>query len=217
MLKTVIIPFVRNTVINRQFKYTYHNAWLYIALVNVLVYIAFQVFPDLVYYMSLVPLYVRFRHFYWQFFTYMFSHASFWHLFSNMLALFVFGNVIEKIIGTREFVLFYFLTGTLSGVASYLTYWYTGMYYTVILGASGAIYALLFLFSVLFPTAVVLLFGIIPMRAPLLVLLYFLIEFISMFRTDGTAHLVHLYGLLFAILYSTIRMRMNPLRRWGLL
>ncbi len=217
MLKTVIIPFVRNTVINRQFKYTYHNAWLYIALVNVLVYIAFQVFPDLIYYMSLVPLYVRFRHFYWQFFTYMFSHASFWHLFSNMLALFVFGNVIEKIIGTREFVLFYFLTGTLSGVASYLTYWYTGMYYTVILGASGAIYALLFLFSVLFPTAVVLLFGIIPMRAPLLVLLYFLIEFISMFRTDGTAHLVHLYGLLFAILYSTIRMRMNPLRRWGLL
>lgn len=217
MLKTVIIPFVRNTVINRQFKYTYHNAWLYIALVNVLVYIAFQVFPDLVYYISLVPLYVHFRHFYWQFFTYMFSHASFWHLFSNMLALFVFGNVIEKIIGTREFVLFYFLTGTLSGVASYLTYWYTGMYYTVILGASGAIYALLFLFSVLFPTAVVLLFGIIPMRAPLLVLLYFLIEFISMFRTDGTAHLVHLYGLLFAILYSTIRMRMNPLRRWGLL
>lgn len=217
MLKTVIIPFVRNTVINRQFKYTYHNAWLYIALVNVLVYIAFQVFPNLVYYISLVPLYVRFRHFYWQFFTYMFSHASFWHLFSNMLALFVFGNVIEKIIGTREFVLFYFLTGTLSGVASYLTYWYTGMYYTVILGASGAIYALLFLFSVLFPTAVVLLFGIIPMRAPLLVLLYFLIEFISMFRTDGTAHLVHLYGLLFAILYSTIRMRMNPLRRWGLL
>lgn len=217
MLKTVIIPFVRNTVINRQFKYTYHNAWLYIALVNVLVYIAFQVFPNLVYYMSLVPLYVRFRHFYWQFFTYMFSHASFWHLFSNMLALFVFGNVIEKGIGTREFVLFYFLTGTLSGVASYLTYWYTGMYYTVILGASGAIYALLFLFSVLFPTAVVLLFGIIPMRAPLLVLLYFLIEFISMFRTDGTAHLVHLYGLLFAILYSTIRMRMNPLRRWGLI
>lgn len=208
---------MRNTVINRQFKYTYSNAWLYIALVNVLVYIAFQLFPDLVYYLSLVPVYVHFRHYYWQFFTYMFSHASFWHLFSNMLALFVFGNVIEKGIGSREFVLFYLLTGTLSGIASYLTYWYCGMYYTVILGASGAVYALLFLFSVLFPTALVLLFGIIPIRAPLLVLLYFFIEFIGMFRTDGTAHLVHLYGLFFAVLYSTVRMRMNPLRRWGLL
>lgn len=186
-------------------------------MVNVIVFIAFQIFPDLIYYLSLVPVYIRFRHFYWQFFTYMFSHASFWHLFSNMLALFVFGSVIEKYIGSREFVLFYFLTGTLSGAASYFTYWYSGMYYTVILGASGAVYALLFLFSVLFPTALVLLFGIIPIRAPILVLGYFIIEFIGMFRTDGTAHLVHLYGLLFALLYTTVRMRMNPLKKWGIL
>lgn len=216
-MKIVIIAEMRNTIINRQFKYSYKSAWLYIVLVNILVYLAFQVFPDLVYDISLVPLYVRFRHFYWQFFSYMFSHAEFWHLLSNMLALFVFGSVIERAVGTGEFLLFYLLTGTLSGVAAYFTYWYSGMYYTVLLGASGAVYALLYLFSVLFPSSMVLLFGVIPIPSPILVLLYFLIELFSAFRSDGTAHLVHLFGLLFGVIYSIVRMRMNPLKRWGIL
>lgn len=217
MIKVVIIPFVRNTIINRQFKYSFVNGWLYLVVINLALFLAEQIFPDLIYTVSLVPVYVHYRHYYFQFFTYMFSHASFWHLFSNMFALFIFGPVIERKIGSREFILFYLLCGTLSGIAAYLTYWYCGMYYTVLLGASGAVYALLFLFSVLFPSAVILLFGIIPVRAPLLILIYFLIEIFGIFSSDGTAHMVHLYGLFFAVLYSIIRMRMNPLRKWGLI
>lgn len=192
------------------------NAWLYIIIINVVVYLAQQLFPTLIYYTSLVPVYIRYKHYYWQFFTYMFTHASFWHLFSNMFAVFIFAPAIERMIGSKEFILFYILVGTLSGIASYFTYWYSGMYYTIMLGASGAVYGLLFLFSVVFPNALVLVLGIIPMRAPILVGLYFLIEFFSMFSSDGTAHLVHLYGLFFALLYSIIRMRMNPLKKWGL-
>lgn len=134
-----------------------------------------------------------------------------------MFALFIFGPAIERMIGTKEFVLFYVIIGTLSGIASYFTYWYSGMIYTIVLGASGVVYGLLFLFSVIFPDAAVLLFGILPIRAPILVGIYFLIEFFSMFSSDGTAHFVHLYGLLFALLYSMIRMRMNPLKKWGLI
>ena len=193
------------------------NAWLYIILINVVIFLAERIFPELIYTVSLVPVYVHYRHFYFQVLSYMFSHVSFWHLFSNMFALFIFGPLIERKIGSGEFILFYLICGVLSALASYFTYWYCGMYYTVLLGASGAIYALLFLFSVLFPSAVVLLFGLIPVRAPLLILIYFLIEFFSMFSSDGIAHMVHLYGILFATLYSVIRMRMNPLKRWGLL
>ena len=134
-----------------------------------------------------------------------------------MFVLFVFAPVIEHRIGTGEFLLFYLLVGVLSGVLSYFTYWCSGMYYTVLLGASGAIYGLMFLFTMLFPEAVLLVFGLIPIRAPLLILIYFLIDFFGMFSTDGVAHLVHLYGLLVALLYSVIRMRMNPLKKWGLL
>lgn len=208
---------MKNSIINRQFKYRNINSWLFIAAVNIGVYLAVQIYSNFVYYTSLVPLYVYFRHYYWQFFTYMFTHASFWHLLSNMFVLFVFAPVIEHRIGTGEFLLFYLLVGVLSGVLSYFTYWYSGMYYTVLLGASGAIYGLMFLFTMLFPEAVLLVFGLIPIRAPLLILIYFLIDFFGMFSTDGVAHLVHLYGLLVALLYSVIRMRMNPLKKWGLL
>lgn len=208
---------MRNSIINRQFRYVNANTWVILIAVNIIVYIAGMVFEDLVYYISLVPAFVRYRHWYWQFFTYMFSHASLWHLFSNMFALFMFGPVIEREIGSREFLLFYLLTGTLSGAAAYLTYRASGNYLTVILGASGAVYALLYLFAVLFPREYIMLFAIIPISAPVFVIVYFLIEFFSQFSSDGTAHLVHLYGFLFALIYGVVRMRLNPLKRWGLI
>ena len=119
--------------------------------------------------------------------------------------------------GSREFLLYYLLTGTLAGAASYFMYLFSGSLFTVVLGASGALYAVMLLFAVLFPTAVVYVFGIIPMRAPLLVILYFFIDFLGQFRADGTAHLVHLSGLFFGFLYIMIRMKINPLRQWGLI
>ncbi len=208
---------MRNSIINRQFRYVNANTWVILIAVNIILFIAGTVFEDLVYYISLVPAFVRYRHWYWQIFTYMFSHASFWHLFSNMFALLMFGPVIERKIGSREFLLFYLLTGTLSGLAAYLTYSVSGNYGVVILGASGSVYALLYLFALLFPRQRLLVFAVIPVSAPVLVTLYFLIEFFMQFASDGTAHLVHLYGLLFAFLYGLIRMRLNPLRRWGLI
>ncbi len=208
---------MKNSIINRQFRYTFRNATAVILAVNILVYIVLQVFPDIVYYLSLVPVYVRFRHWYWQFLTYAFTHAEFWHLLSNMLALFIFGTAVERAVGTKEFLLFHLVVSVFSGAAAYLTYALSGSYYVVLLGASGAVYALMFLFSVLFPSAELLVFGIIPVRAPVLVVVYFLIEFFSQFSYDGTAHLVHLYGLLAALLYMLIRMRMNPLKRWGII
>lgn len=206
-----------NSIINRRFKYTDVNATAILIIINVAVFILQNLFSNLPYILSLVPIYVKFKHWYWQFFTYMFSHVEFWHLFSNMLGLYIFGRIVEKSIGSREFLLYYLLTGTLAGFASYFFYLYKGSIFTVVLGASGALYAVMLMFSVLFPSAVVFVFGIIPMRAPVLVLLYFFIDFFGQFRTDGTAHLVHLTGLLFGLIYIVVRMKINPLKRWGLM
>ena len=123
---------------------------------------------------------------------------------------------MERKIGTREFVLFYFLVGTLSGIASYIAFYLSGRN-VMLLGASGAIYGVMLLFSVFFPSAGVLLFGFIPMRASTLVLLYFCIEFFgSVFASGSIGHSTHLFGLLFAFLYVMIRMRIKPWRAWGL-
>ena len=208
---------MRNTIINRRFKYNFVNVSAILIIVNVACFILENIFQALPYYLSMVPIYIHFRHWYWQFFTYMFSHVSFWHLFSNMLGLFIFGVIVERNVGSKEFLLYYLLTGTAAGVASYFSYLYSGSVFTVVLGASGALYAVMLLFAVLFPSAVVYVFGIIPIRAPVLVLVYFLIDFFGQFRADGTAHLVHLYGLLFGLIYILVRMRINPLRSWGLM
>ena len=209
---------MRNSIINRQFRYTFSNAASGLVIANIVVFgLAYFLFPQLRYILSMsLPMIIG-RHWYWQFVTYMFMHGGIWHLMFNMLALYMFGSPLERKIGTREFLLFYFLVGTLSGVASFTVYYLTGQWFTILLGASGAIYGVLLLFSVFFPSSVVLLFGILPMRAPTLVLLYFCIEFFgSVFSSGGVGHATHLFGLVFALLYVMIRMRINPLRAWGL-
>lgn len=47
----------------------------------------------------------------WQPLTYMFMHGGFGHLFFNMYSLFIFGSVLERVWGTKKFLLFYFVTG----------------------------------------------------------------------------------------------------------
>ena len=206
---------MRNTILNRKFPYSYWNVTsIFIAINFIMFCLTGFLFPSLKYIFSLVPSYILYRHYYWQFLTYMFTHATVSHFIFNMLSLYIFGTAVERRIGSREFLLYYLLTGVLSGVASYAMF-YMANTNTVLLGASGAIYALLMLFSVLYPRSVIYVFGLIPVQAPLLIILYFIIELISgLSAHDGVAHMTHLSGLVFGLLYIIIRMRMNPLREW---
>lgn len=207
---------VRNSIINRQFRYCYHYSAIILIFINVAVYLLTEFYPGLVYYLSMVPSFVLYKHFYWQFFTYMFVHANFAHLFGNMLSLLLFSILLERAIGTKEFLLYYILCGTLAGVASFFSYLVAGTN-VVLLGASGAVYAIMLLFAVIYPNSRIFLFGILPIRAPVLTLFYFFIEFFSQFASDGVAHATHLYGMLFGYLYIRIRMRIKPLKVWNII
>ena len=206
---------MRNTILNRKFPYSYWNVTsIFIAINFIMFCLTGFLFPSLKYIFSLVPSYILYRHYYWQFLTYMFTHATVSHFIFNMLSLYIFGTAVERRVGSREFLLYFLLTGVLSGVASYVMF-YMANTNTVLLGASGAIYALLMLFSVLYPRSVIYVFGLIPVQAPLLIILYFIIELISgLTAHDGVAHMTHLSGLIFGLLYIVVRMRMNPLKEW---
>lgn len=206
---------MKNTIINRKFVYTYNNVTAILVAVNIAVFfLTYFLFPRLTYTLALVPSSVYYGHSYWQFVTYMFTHGSISHLLFNMLSLYIFGTAVERRVGSKEFLLYYMLTGTLCGFASYGVY-YLANTNVVLMGASGAIYALLMLFSVLYPRAVIYVFGIIPVPAPVLIILYFVIELFSgMMSFDGVAHMTHLFGLVFGLLYILIRMRLNPLKEW---
>lgn len=207
------MPMNKNSVLNRRFRdMTYRNYSLKLVIVNALVFLfTTYLFPRSAYYLAMIPSYVL-HGYVWQFFTYMFVHSGFSHLLFNMLSLFIFGSMVEKRIGSKEFLLFYFLTGIFSGVISFVSYYLAGTN-VVLVGASGAIYGVLLMFAVFYPYSVIFIFGIIPVRAPILVILYAIIELSSqVFGMGGNiAHLTHLSGLLFAYLYCRIRMRINPI------
>ena len=155
----------------------------------------------------------------WQPVTYMFLHADFWHIFCNMFAVWMFGPMIEREWGERRYAVYYFVCGlgaalVQEGVwalmldnmsaqysAEALTY-YGSLLNTI--GASGAVFGILFAFGWLYPDIpMFLLFIPIPIRARVFVIIYALIELFSGLgsvaglKADNVAHFAHLGGLLF--------------------
>ena len=148
--------------LRRPFKYVDFHASLYIIILNFVIFLITYFIPQLKYYLSLNVGLVIYRKMYWQFLTYMFIHQGFMHIFFNMLGLLFFGFAIEKAIGSKEFLLFYFICGIASGLFSFVIYYFTGSYRIFLMGASGAIYAVLFAYAVCFPRSRLYVWGILP-------------------------------------------------------
>jgi len=203
-------------IIRQPFKYQYNGATFWIIGVNVVIFVAiyFLGFRNLTYYLSMIPGMVV-RGCIWTFVTYMFVHGGFSHILFNMFALFIFGVQVERYMGSREFVLFYFVTGALAGIFSFFVYYFTGSYMVVLMGASGAIFAVELAYAIFYPHSIIYIWGILPLRAPVMVLGFTALElFNSIFaRNTGVAHLTHLAGFGFAWLYFITRFNINPWNR----
>ena len=140
----------------------------------------------------------------WQLVTYAFLHGGMLHLAFNMFALWMFGSMVERVFGTRRYLMYYLLcviTAALTQLA--FSVFSGGIYPTV--GASGGVFGLLLAYARYFPNnRVMLLFPPIPMRARTFVLLYAAIElFLGVTGTqEGVAHFAHLGGMVggFALL-----------------
>lgn len=159
----------------------------------------------------------------YQFITYMFMHANFGHLFFNMFALWMFGNTLENIWGSKRFLLFYMVCGIGAGLCQELVQYieyatslsnyatvntgrqiipmsaYLNMMNTV--GASGAIYGLLLAFGMMFPDSRIYLYFLLPIRAKWFVIGYAVLELLlGIGGADNVAHFAHLGGMLFGLL-----------------
>jgi membrane associated rhomboid family serine protease len=153
----------------------------------------------------------------WQVVTYMFLHGSFGHVFWNMLWVFIFGPAVERVWGPRALVRYWLVTGIGSGIA--WTIFQLGSPVPTV-GASGAVYALMLAFAMLFPNATILVMFILPVKAKYFVA--FLIGGAALFTVlnvqNGTAHLIHLAGPVVGWLYVTRRLDFRALadryRRW---
>ena len=161
-----------------------------------------------------------------QLLTYMFLHGGWAHLLFNMLALWMFGRVMESVWGGKKFLFYYISCGVGAGlmqeVAQFVQFYplitsdapmlvvsgmvlphgqlpeYLNLFTTV--GASGAIYAILLAFGMTFPNERIFIFPIpIPIKAKWFVIFYAALELFSAIGSsgDGVAHMAHLGGMLF--------------------
>lgn len=127
----------------------------------------------------------------WTLITSMFLHGSFEHLFYNMFALGLFGLILEQTIGSKKFVILYFVSGLIASLGSV-------MFYSASLGASGAIFGVLGCLAVLRPKMTVYI-SYIPMPMILAAVVWAAGDLIGMFVPDQTAHAAHLFGMFFGI------------------
>ncbi len=143
----------------------------------------------------------------WRLLTPVFLHGGLMHLFFNMLALFWAGQRVEEMRGGREFALFYLISGVFANLL-YLAVYVAGLCpATTMVGASGAVCAVLVVFACYFPRQRLLLFFVIPVPAWGVVVLFVGIDLFGAFGGNvgqagaNVAYIVHLGGALFGLVY----------------
>ncbi len=134
----------------------------------------------------------------WQLVTYSFMHGGILHLGVNMLALWMFGRDVERVLGSRRFLLYYLACVVSAALMQLVFAWSSAIPYPTV-GASGGVFGLLLAFGMFFPRRrILLLIPPIPMPAWLFVTLYAALELVlGVTGTQaGVAHFAHLGGML---------------------
>jgi len=175
-------------------------------IVNVVLFLLNLIVPLMTLRLGLQPQAVFEQFALWQPVTYMFLHdiGGVGHILINMLSLWMFGTELERTWGTRFFTKYYFVTGIGAAATSLiLSLFIDDIYYTVTVGASGAIYGLLLGYGMYFPTRPIYLYFVFPIPAKYFVMIVGAIAFLSALGGPGggVAHTAHLGGLVVGYLY----------------
>jgi len=155
----------------------------------------------------------------WRLVTCGFCHDRYgvWHIVFNMLALYWFGTRLERMYGSREFLLFYLAAVICSSLAYVGLAYYTGSNAAAI-GASGGVMGVMMLYVIYYPHETFLLFWVIPVPLWALLGIYVLYDLHPVLLQlagdqffTGVAHAGHLGGLAFGFLYWRLSLRLETI------
>lgn len=132
--------------------------------------------------------------------SYMFLHGDIFHLLSNMLFLWVFGDNVEDAMGHAKFLVFYLVCGAAAGLAHAFLLPASKL---PLIGASGAVAGVIGAYLLLHPRVLVwvLAFRFIPLRIPAALVLgvwvatQFLMVLVTQKEPDQVAWWAHIGGL----------------------
>ncbi|HEY8505350.1 MAG TPA: rhomboid family intramembrane serine protease [Gemmataceae bacterium] len=142
----------------------------------------------------------------WRLLTYAFLHSTqdIFHIVFNMLFLWWFGSKIEDIYGSREFLAFYLTAAVLAGLGYLGVALVEGREHAVVLGASGAVTAVMVLFATHYPHHTILLFFVLPVPVWALVVFQVIQDTFGLLGGSSRpiAFAAHLTGAAFGFLYK---------------
>ncbi|MEM5878343.1 MAG: rhomboid family intramembrane serine protease [Candidatus Aenigmatarchaeota archaeon] len=185
--------------------------WL-ILLANIIVFI-FSFIPSVFKFLALTPT-EAIAGKYWQFFTFMYVHGSFEHILLNMFALVVFGPRIESELGKVKFFIFYTAAGIFSGIFHILL---SGISSVPLIGASGAIFAILTAFGLFYPKDIIYVNLLIPVPAFIYVIIIGILQFVYAISgaQPGISNFGHLGGMIAAfVMIKFLGFNKKKVRYW---
>ena len=205
-----------------------------IIIANVAAFVASLMLPSITLGLGMRPADVVGRLFLWQLVTYMFLHGGIFHILFNMLALWMFGVELERMWGSRAFTKFYFVSGVGAALTTLILSFVPlafadQLYYSLTIGASGAVYGVLLAYALYFPNRPIYIYFVFPIPARYFVMIMGAISLLSSMNGPGggIAHTTHLGGLaagylylkggrihvLSEIKYRYLKWRINKMRR----
>ena len=138
----------------------------------------------------------------WSIATYMFVHAGFAHIATNMVMLWMFGPRLERALGMRTFIYFYLWCGLGGGIFHLLFEQHVN-----VIGASGAVVGVVLAYALKWPDDEVYILGVLPMRAVWLAV-WTIAWNVGMafanftgYSSGSVAFMTHVGGLVFAWIY----------------
>jgi membrane associated rhomboid family serine protease len=160
-----------------------------LVIANVVIYLITMASPDVMNKLMFVPALILFQP--WTLITYMFLHANITHILFNMLGLYFFGPRLETVLGSKNFLLLYFISGISGGLLSLVF-----APYTPIVGASAAVFGVFYAFARYWPKEMLYIWGVIPVQARWMVVGMTALSLFGGFTAfeQGIAHFAHLGG-----------------------
>ena len=147
----------------------------------------------------------------WRLITYQFLHdiSELRHIFWNMLILFFFGPMLERLWGSKKFLIFYLLCGATGGVLVY-----SGFNSSVgpLVGASGAILGMLAAGAILFPKMKVLVMFVFPVPLAVMAVVLAVMSILNLFSGNNAGgEAAHLGGMAAGAIYVLSESRWTKL------
>lgn len=148
---------------------------------------------------------------YYRLFSHMLVHSGFPHLLLNMFVFYSFGSAVESSLkfaygpssGSLYFIILYVVGGLVAALPSMRKHADNYSYSAV--GASGAVSSVMMAFMIMYPTAEIAFFFILPMPAFLGVFVFFILEHLMQKNMKtNIAHDAHIWGAIFGVVFVAL-------------